>query len=160
MIRCIKSFMALVVVCIMSGCATTSSYVQPQTNVPHATIQGGEVRESLFTWRVNSIITIDDKAVNNFFTNTPKLRIQPGKHNMVASVTFARGFASQQYNALVEFDANIKAREVYKITSAIKGKSVQVWAEDAHGRRAGTVGSANYSVLPQSQTVIVPVYSR
>lgn len=160
MIKTLASLLSLACLLVISGCVSSLTYVQPKPTVAHATVQGVQVRESLFTWRFNKIDAIDDKAVNSFFNVSPKLRIAPGKHTFVANVSFARGFASQQYYGLVEFNADIKAGVAYLVKSVVKGKSVQAWIEDPQGHRAGNVGSSGYNVIPQAQTVIIPVYSR
>lgn len=152
-----RSIILAVVVSLLTSCATT--YIQPQPNSIYALIQGSKVSSGVFNWVISDIDSIDNKSVSSLFSPTPKLRIQPGHHNIVANVRFLRGFMSNQYYGLVSINADIKASASYQIKATVQGTNVSAWLEDSAGHRASNVGSAPYSVLPQNQTIIMPIYS-
>lgn len=139
---------------LLTGCATTNSYQEPNTSTKSATVSGSSVRNGMFDWSDTSIDSIDNKSVNSFWSNTAKVRVQPGMHQFVIATNYNKQFLGNgPFVAMTEVRVNVQPYKNYHFASKVNGTTVSVWAADDLGRQVSSAGSSHSAVAPRSYVV-------
>jgi hypothetical protein len=142
----------------LMGCAT-NNYVQPNKSTPGiSTISGYVKRDGLFKSSSAMIEAIDDKPVGLLWSESSKIRITPGKHQLTIHALDNRGAYKRSYYTDLVLPIMVKPGMHYTIKMGVKGVKAYVWAQDVQGKKVGSVVSEKLQLMPEKDTTYVPMY--
>lgn len=145
----------LLVICLgLSACAA-NMYVQPRHGANTATIRGGRV--GFIPYNTAKVETIDDRPIGLTWSESSKVRLAPGKHDIGVLAYFARSLFGNAYTTNLIVPLNVRPGQNYVVKAIHKRNHITSWVENSQGRVVSARVSEKYQVAPQSSTVIVPI---
>lgn len=159
----VRAYAAILCVALgIAGCATTGihTYTEPGDENA-AVIESAMIRESTFVWTRLTLLTVDDRFIEmSAWSGLPndQVRVSPGLLKINVNVTFNHGFGNPQMTTVVPIESNVVRGTRYVLHGRVKGTRVEVWLNDASGRRASNVGSGALGVSAISPVpMIIPM---
>ncbi len=135
---------------IMTGCATSGGYKQPDESVAFATITNpAPTVISQFNWQKYFVQKIDGEEVDyskEFWSSNGAYgavrRISPGTHNFVIRCTFNNN-GTGKYVGFIDIEAELEAGINYELVGSLSGKTM-----DAYFINSETGKKAKQSSIP------------
>ncbi|MGI9412386.1 MAG: hypothetical protein ACR2PM_01875 [Hyphomicrobiales bacterium] len=143
---------------LTAGCQTTQSTSGVNTVGAQAgrtaTVTSNLITKGgLFRMMGLSVIAVDNKELNNFWTTTHK--VPSGRHKYRITTNFSQGLIKGAFTAQANVVATLRAGRRYRPSGKVEGKRVLVWLEDtATGKRVSTVGSTGYTAIPPDIVIV------
>ena len=140
-------------------------YKTPNTTTTQGTtVKGYSLRKGSFLsadWINAHVVTLDNKSISYpFFSDgysSYKIPVTPNQlHHFTITSQFNQGFSSSgPYGATGTVTATLAAGQQYAIKAVVNNGKVNMWIQSRNGKKASSVASAPYQILPKDQTIII-----
>src|SRR3990167_8729381 len=163
--ECIKFSSIFAAVSLLAGCASPDMYKPPSaTNTQGTIVKGFSLRKGSFLsadWINAHVISLDNKSISYpFFSDdysSYKIPVTPNQpHHITITSQFNHGFSDDgPYGATGTVIATFAPGREYTVNAVVNNGKVNMWIQTQNGKKASSVASAPYQILPKDETIII-----